>query len=160
MPLQKYWRHNASGRQFSPEIVKCVRSMCINQHSIFLHPAETDLILGVTGVTEIELTSVIALDIKHVVSILWRDKEASASTAKIVWMWWKYFWQSVGPFRWIAWSAFIQVNNVSQLVRSRVIPHLQLQASSTWVQIHNSGSGLWQESVRHWGSVSGKKAVF
>lgn len=73
-----------SGRQFSPEIAKCVRSTCINHHSIFLHSTETDLILGATGVTEIELTSVIALDIKHVVSILWRDKEASASTAKIL----------------------------------------------------------------------------
>lgn len=84
MALQKYWRCNASGMQFSPEIVKCVRSICINHHSIVLHLTETDLILRVTGVTEIELTSVIALDIKHVVSILWRDKEASASTAKIV----------------------------------------------------------------------------
>lgn len=84
MPLQKYWGYNAPGRQFSPGIVKCVGSMCINHHSIFLYSTETDLILGATGVTEIELTSVIALDIKHVVSILWRHKEASASTAKIV----------------------------------------------------------------------------
>lgn len=45
---------------------------------------ETDLMFRETGVTEIEFTSVITVDIKHVVSTFWRDKETSASGAKIL----------------------------------------------------------------------------
>lgn len=92
---------------------------------------ETDLILRATGVTEIELTFVITLDIKNEVSTFWGGKEASASTAEIVVIKGKYFWQGVDPFGPISRSTFIEAEKVSQLVVSCVIPRLNLQASST-----------------------------
>lgn len=76
---------------------------------------ETDLVLRETGVAEIELTSVITVDIKHVVPTFWRDKEASASGAKILQVKRKHFWQGVGPFRPISWSACVEAESVGQL---------------------------------------------
>lgn len=108
---------------------------------------KTDLVLRETGVTEIEFTSVITVDIKHVVSTFWRDKEASASSAKILEIKKKYFRQDVGPFGPVSWSAFVKAKNVRQLVRSRVIPCLNLQASSPWVPTDSSGSKVRQRTI-------------
>lgn len=87
--MRKYCRYNVAGRQFLPEveIEKCLISIysisIVIQFCCILN-VETDLMLRETGVAEIELTSVITVDIKHVVSTFWGDKEASASGAKIM----------------------------------------------------------------------------
>lgn len=94
---------------------------------------EVHLIFRAAGVTEVQFASVVTTEVNGVVAAFWRDEEASDSLSEIIKRKRKGLWQGVSPLCPVSQFAAIVAENVGQDTGSCVIPHLCLQASSTWI---------------------------
>ena len=104
------------------------------KHSlIYFRLNSSYLVFWEAGVAEVELTSVVTEDVKRVVPAGWWDKEASGSGGKPRYIHMKGAGHGVDPLCPVSSCVLIVAPDVSQVTGSRIVPHLHLQASSTWV---------------------------
>lgn len=106
--------------------MKCDFTKTSKPHSTIRTPEFNVIhhIFRAAGVTEVELTQVVTLEINPVVVSVWRDQEASGPAGEIIYLLREDEGHGVDPLCPVTRFGLVVAENVGQLSGSRVIPGL------------------------------------